>query len=523
MSVALLLCALPLFGEIDVSTIKETGEIHLRQTVTLGKVPRIPGHPLAVYFAGLATHETYWDGVRIGGSGVVGRTAAEEVPGLIEAHYAIPEQLATPGPHTLELHASAFHRGFTPVHGYWQFLVTDYDHVVVARTKNGRLALIALGGIVLTAVFAFAMFFVSRRDRSFLLLGTLCLAAAALLLVEASRSLFGYTYDWHLVRLRCIVAGSWLVGVQLVALVVTRFPHRYGRHAIAAVAAVAALLPLFPKGWDPKSLLIFIFCGGVAALWSAWAMWRRMHGSLLALIGFTVFTVPIFYAPGRFLDYILYYALDFLFVCLLCSHALEVRRQRDETARLELEMVRRHLQPHFLMNTLTALSEWIEQEPKTAVRMIEALAEELRTLGELAGRTLVPASDELRLCETHLANMSLRRDVAYALEVNGVDGARLVPPAMFHTLVENAITHAQPSSNVTLRLTASEERGRVRYVFESNVGTGFSPSRDGLKPVPTGGGTRYIQARLREAWGSAWSFRQERSGDVWRTEIEVPA
>jgi hypothetical protein len=414
----------------------------------------------------------------------------------------------------VELHASAFHRGFTPLHGYWELIVTDYANVATAQMRNGWLALVALSGIVLTAVFAFAMFFVSRRDRSFLLLGTLALAAGALLIAEAWRSLFGYTYDWHLLRLRCIVAGSWLVGVQLVALVVTRFPHRHGRWAIVATAAIAALLPLFPKGWDPKSLLIFFFCGTVAAAWSAWAMSRRMHGSLLALIGLTAFTLPIFYAPGRFLDYILYFALDFLFICLFCSHALEVRRQQDEKARLELEMVRRHLQPHFLMNTLTALSEWIEQEPKTAVRMIDTLAEELRTLGDLSGRTLVPASDELRLCETHLANMSLRRDVVYALEVRGVDGARLVPPAMFHTLVENAITHAPASAGVTLRLAASTDRDRVRYVFESPA------SEDAPRE---GGGTRYIQARLREAWGSAWSFRQERSGDVWRTEIEVPA
>lgn len=508
-----MLFALPVFA-IEIGHIREVGEIRVRETVDLREMKRIPGHPLAVYFAGLASHEAYWDGVRIGGSGVVGRTAAEEVPGLIEAHYAVPEQLATPGLHTLELRASAFHRGFTPLHGYWQFLVTDYDHVVIARTRNARLALIALSGIMLTAVFAFAMFFVSRRDRSFLLLGTLCLATAALLLAEASRSLFGYTYDWHLVRLRCIVALSWLVGVQLVALAVTRFPHRYGRAALAATAVIAALLPLLSKAWDPKSLLIFIFCGSVAVLWSAWAVSRRMHGSLLALIGYAAATAAVFYEPGLFLDYIVYFALDFLFVCLLCSHALEVRRQQDEKARLELEMVRRHLQPHFLMNTLTALSEWIEQEPKTAVRMIETLGEELRTLGELSGRTLVPASDELRLCETHLANMSLRRDVAYALEVHGVDGARLVPPAMFHTLVENAITHAPPSERVTLRLAASAERDRVRYVFES-------PASDDT--AREGGGTRYIQARLREAWGGAWSFHQERSGDVWRTEIEVPA
>jgi len=223
-----------------------------------------------------------------------------------------------------------------------------------------------------------------------------------------------------------------------------------------------------------------------------------------------------FLEPAAFLDYLIFFALDFVFVCLLCSHALEVRRQQDEKARLELEMVRRHLQPHFLMNTLTALSEWIEQEPKTAVRMIDSLSEELRILGAMSARRLVPAGEELRLCRSHLDNMSLRKDVAYALEVDGVDAERLVPPAVFHTLVENAITHGPVASQVTLRLSArATGDDRIRYVFEAPAGNEETSHE--------GGGTRYIEARLREVWGDAWSFRQARDGGLWRAELEVPA
>ena len=511
--IALLLFVLPLHA-VDLFDIQEIGEIRVRDTVDLRKVKRNAGQPYGIFFAGLASHEIFWDGVRIGGGGVVGRTAAEEVPGPIEAHYAIPEQLATPGLHVLEMRASAFHRGFTPAHGYWQLGVASYDAIVTGRSAPGWMALIALSAMALTGIFSFAMYFVARRDRSFLLLGTLCLTSIAMLFAEAWRSLFAYTYDWHIVRLRIIVTLSWLVGVQLVALVVTRFPHRFGRVTLAATAIVAAVLPFIPRAWDPKSIFIFILCGGVATLWTAAAALRRAHGSLLALVGVTTATLAIFVHPGLFLDYIVYFALDFLFVCLLCSHALEVRRQQDEKARLELEVVRRHLQPHFLMNTLTALSEWIEREPKTAVRMIDALADELRLLGDSAGRQLVPASEELRLCATHLANMSLRRDVVYDLQVEGVDADRLVPPAMFHTLVENAITHAPAAAAVTLRLRASAADDKVRYVFESPAG----------EDTPReGGGTRYIKARLREAWGNAWTLTQGRSGDVWRTVIEVPS
>jgi len=483
--------------------------VWLRARVDLTSFQRDPHHPLGIQFSGLASHELYWDGVRIGGSGVVARTAVAEKPGRIETQVQVPDRLATPGVHTIAIRASAFHRGFQPRNGYWTILVGDYDLLRDLHTRRAHRAMFALSGIIVTAVFAFAMFLLARRDRTFLLLGTLCLAAAALLISEAWRSLYGYTYDWHLARIRAVVAFSWLVGVQLVALLVTRFPHRRGRAVFLGTAAIASILPFCFEAWDPKSLWIFIVCCSVALAWAIFAAVRRMHGSTLALIGTGVVTVALFIDPWAWVDNVLYLALNFLFFCLLCSHALEVRREQQEKARLQLEMVRRHLQPHFLMNTLTALSEWIEEEPKTAVRMIESLSDELRILGEMSTKTLVTADEELRLCRSHLANMSLRKDVAYELEVDGVDGSRLVPPAVFHTLVENAITHGSSAPRVTMRLSCRD----ARYVFESPV-----DASDDRVPQ-AGSGTRYIEARLREAFGDAWSFRQGRVGDVWRAEL----
>jgi hypothetical protein len=489
--------------------------VWLRAHVDLSTLEQRPGRPLAIYIAGLASHELWWDGQRIGAGGVVARTKAAEIPGPIEAHYQIPDRLSSHAmTHTLAIRASAFHRGFVPHNGYWNIVIADYDRITAMRTTSAHRAMIALSGILLTAVFAFALFWLARRDVSFLLLGTLCLSAAALLIAESWRELFGYTYDWHIVRMRCVVAFSWLVGVQLVALLVTRFPHRHGRITLIGTALFATIVPFLTQAWDPKSLNIFLGCCSVAVAWAVFATKRRMHGSALALIGTGAVAAALFLEPYAWVDNVLYFALTFLFLCLLCSHALEVRREQQERSRLQLEVLRRHLQPHFLMNTLTALSEWIEQEPKTAVRMIESLAEELRILGEMSTKTLVPAGEELRLCRSHLANMSLRKDVAYELEIDGIDGARLVPPAIFHTLVENAITHGSSTPRVTMRLS-SNGRG---YVFESPL----DPADDRRELQP-GSGTRYIEARLREAFGNAWTFRQGRVGDVWRAEIATSA
>jgi Histidine kinase len=499
-----------------IEKIRDTGEVTIRVEIDLSKRKPIAGHPTALYVGGMFSHEVWWDGILLGRGGVVGRTKAEEVPGPIEAHYHIPDRLAAPGKHTLVMRTSAFHRGFSPLHGYWAAFAGDYDRIVVLRKANSNRALIALSGIVMTAVFALALFFLTGRNLPFLLLGALCIAAGGLLMVESSRELFGYTYDWHIVRMRSVVAMSWVVGQLLVALLVTRFPHRRSRLVLASTAILSIAPVMFIRGWDPKAGYIFLVCILASLGWTIFAATRRMHGSVLALVGVAGTTLALFIQPTKFVDNVAYFAFDFLFVCLLCSHALEVRRTQQEKSRLQLEMLRRHMQPHFLMNTLTAIAEWIEQEPKTAVRLIDSLADELRILGEMTNRRVVSAEDELRLCRSHLANMSLRKDVAYELEVEGVDGDRPVPPAVFHTLVENAITHGSASDgHLTMRLSGHADRHRMRYVFESPAG---AESESG-----NGTGTRYIEARLREAWGDAWSFRQGRVGAMWRAEIEVPA
>lgn len=492
--------------------------VWLRRRVTV--YPQLE-RPVGLYVGALASHELWWDGVRIGGAGVPGRTKEEEVPGPIEVHYHLPDALATPGEHTLAIRTSAFHRHFDPFTGYWSVLIGPYEDIVTARRADAQLALIALSAILLTGIFAFAMYLINRRDRAFLLLSTLCLAAAGLLIAESWRQLFGYTYDRHIIRLVFVVALSWLTGVQLVALVVTRFPHRFGRHFLLLAVIAASIPPFAFHGWDPKSMFLFMICVSMALAWTIFAAVRRLPGSVLALIGVGVTAVLFSIEPWRFLDRSVYFALDVLFACLLLSHALEVRRERHEraeallkSARLELEVLKRHLQPHFLMNTLTALAEWVEQDPKTAVRMIDSIAEEYRILTDIAERRLIPIDEELRLCRSHLANMSLRKDVQYALEVDGVQQTD-VPPAVFHTLVENAVTHAPAGlAQVTMRLSAREDGKRVVYRFESPAGEGEG------KP---GTGTKYIEARLREAWGEAWTFSQKRNGATWEAEIVMPA
>jgi hypothetical protein len=326
-----------------------------------------------------------------------------------------------------------------------------------------------------------------------------------------------------------VTALTALLNLAILTFVVTRFPGRGRGAAILAHSLLVAgmLFSLAAPGWDGKAFGMFVAGLTLATLWIVRAVLRRQRGGLAAACGLVVALAALVWRPRMFADLTLYFALDVLLLCLLVAHALQVRRERVareaalvKSARLEAELLRKHIQPHFLMNTLTALAEWVEEEPPVAAEMIEALAEEFRILAAIADRRLIELAEELRLCRSHAAVMSRRKGRDYRLVVDGVDPADLVPPAVFHTLVENAITHdASRDGEVALRLAASGGE-RVRYTFEAPMSE--APLAEELRSRREGTGLRYIRARLAESFGADWALWAGPEGGLWRTTIEMP-
>jgi Histidine kinase len=499
------------------------GIVILRGRLQLQEKHRVANQPTAVFLAALAACELAWDGVPVGRSGQPAVTADAEIPGPIETHWMVPERLALSGEHLIALRCSAHHRHFRPSIGYYAVVIADYDALLSTVRVKSWIALSSLSGMLVVGLFALFMVFSDRRDRAFLLLGAVCLCGGSLLLAESWRSLFGYTYNWHFLRLLTITGLTALLNLGIVGFVVVRYPGRHARHAILALV-VLLLVSLLPHSWDAKAIAMYAAGLGIACLWMLRAVWRHQRGSVPALLGVLVTLAVFALQPLGFADVSLYISLDFLLACLLLAHVIQLREFRLahertllKSARLESELLRKHIQPHFLMNTLTALSEWIEQEPAVAVQMIDALSTEFRLLASIADHALIDLGTELALCRTHLSIMSRRCDREYLFDVDGIDMQDRVPPALFHTLVENAITHDDSAQlRVTLRLTASSQGSRVRYIFEA-PGSGAAGAQ-----LVEGTGLRYVRARLQESFGTEWSFDAAWAGTIWRTEIVVP-
>ncbi len=199
------------------------------------------------------------------------------------------------------------------------------------------------------------------------------------------------------------------------------------------------------------------------------------------------------------------------------SHETELnyRDAKIRSQRLELELLKKTIQPHFMMNTLTAVRSWLLERPEKAVRLIDALADELRPILSNSDVKLIPLRDEIGLCRSHLVVMGLRLDHDYEFTVEGATGNETIPPLIFHTMVENAFTHGDPYLITSFNLVKESFPGGTRFIFSVESGD------SGNKAIHEGIGIRYIRTRLEESYPECWSLECGQHGCEWRSVIEI--
>ena len=504
----------PLYAPPDTAAI-----VWLRVGVEVGDVGA-----LGVDVSAVAAREVYWDGVLVGRAGRVGADRAGEVPGPIDAVFPVPDSLAAPGSHVLAVRMSTFRRP-EGVRYYVQGVSAGDLRALATRPLRATgPALVFLGGFVLVGLYYGVLWAVERRRVAVGLTALLCLAVGALVVAEGWRAVVGYDYDLHLARLWAVTALTCAVGWLLVAVPVVQFGVPHGRPVLAALVAGAALAVVAVDGYDGKVYAVFAVSLACALGVTAWAARRRRPGAGWALVGVAVCLGALVTTRHRFMDAAFFPAFGLLTAGMLAGLGLQVRDERRrlaaaraETARLEAKLLKKHLQPHFLMNTLTSIVEWVETDPATGARALDALADELRALSEVSGERLIPMRREVALCRAHLAVMGYRRDVRFELDAEGVDPEGAVPPAVLHTLVENAVTHnAHPPGAVALTLREERSAGRRRLTLRAPLAG--EPRTDGRE----GGGLRYVRARLDEAYSGAWTLRSGAEGGAWVTRIDLP-
>ncbi len=209
-------------------------------------------------------------------------------------------------------------------------------------------------------------------------------------------------------------------------------------------------------------------------------------------------------AIGFARDYFLRYQEHLTEAVQLRTQAAELHAQLAEA---RLQALRMQINPHFLFNTLHAVSSLVERDPRGVRRMIARLSELLRYT--LAGSSAqeVPLHQELTFLNGYLEIQQIR--FQGKLEVQQEVGPdvleALVPNLILQPLVENAIKHGVSKADGRGRIDVRVRReGEILHLSVCDSGPGLAPAAgDGVPEASEGVGLSNTRERLENLYGAA--------------------
>jgi two-component system LytT family sensor kinase len=200
-----------------------------------------------------------------------------------------------------------------------------------------------------------------------------------------------------------------------------------------------------------------------------------------------------------------------LFACLAWEHASRSRDEALRRAELErsltqarLAALQAQLAPHFLFNTLNAISAAIHDEPDVAERLLARLGDLLRAVLARRGTAVQTLGEEFAFLDDYLelqrGRFGERLSIERRIEPGVLDID--VPTFLLLPLVENAVQHgvgARPGRG-KVRISADASDGRVCIAVEDD-GPGVAELSDGVDR--RGFGLASVRERLRLVHGDA--------------------
>ena len=193
----------------------------------------------------------------------------------------------------------------------------------------------------------------------------------------------------------------------------------------------------------------------------------------------------------------------------LKAQEISAARLETQLARAQLEALKVQLHPHFLFNTLNAISMMVRKgETDGAVRMLAGLSDLLRLALASVGKQEVPLRQELDFLERYLAlqqvRYSDRLQVKMRIAPEALDAS--VPSLVLQPLAENAVRHGlAPQSQGGLLEIAAQRSGTDLVLSVRDTGVGL-----GMESNPRGGvGLQNVRARLAVLYPDAHRFTLE--------------
>jgi two-component system, LytTR family, sensor kinase len=200
-------------------------------------------------------------------------------------------------------------------------------------------------------------------------------------------------------------------------------------------------------------------------------------------------------------------------------------RAEAEAREARLQALRYQLNPHFLFNSLNAVSTLVlDGEASAATKMLSQIGEFLRTSLNGQAALEAPLSQEMAFTEQYIAiektRLGERLQVELTISPDTLDA--MVPGMLLQPLVENAVRHgvASIAEGGKIAIESGLHEGRLRIIVSNSGRQGAGKQGEGENGI----GKRNISERLQTLYGSDhrfWLEWPESGGCVVNVELPI--
>lgn len=265
----------------------------------------------------------------------------------------------------------------------------------------------------------------------------------------------------------------------------------------------ARRFPLEPGNWR-RSFVVHLLSSLAACVGYAACRWAASHIPLVdpKPLPFTWLLVSQFYLA--FQSYWVLVAVHQAWhnYKRFRDRALRASQLEARLARAQLEVLKGQLHPHFLFNTLNAISTLVHRDPRAADEMITQLSDLLRMSLDSIGVQEVRLGQEVEFLSRYLDIQRTRFQDRLKVDVDVPEHLLqvLVPNQVLQPIAENAIKHGLAMRPECGRIEVTARRsGHWLDLAVRDDGPGFRLGPEGL-PM-RGIGLRNTRERLRELYG----------------------
>lgn len=177
----------------------------------------------------------------------------------------------------------------------------------------------------------------------------------------------------------------------------------------------------------------------------------------------------------------------------VAEHKLKESELRQASVEAELNALTLQLDPHFIFNNLSVLSELILENQQLGYQYSENFSKVYRFLLVNSKKNMISLDEELKFLNSYifLIKQRIRDGVSFDVEIMNESKQLYIPPLTLQLLIENALKHNKTSRHTPLKIKISNIARNVIMV-ENNLVLIEKP----VSSYSTGIGLKNIMSRF---------------------------